>query len=407
MSTLLLGFQGCDKGVYNLFSKESKDSSSIAFKSPKHQTVSNNVISSKSNSSHFLGVVSYFKMDHNLGLIQIDPANQSGKTESQKMGLLFYAPKSLKHCANMHLSNQEVTLSYLDGSSEVLSILIEVPNEWIDGLSKEKEVESLFHKDACSKLEATCTNDFTIFSVLDYGIKAFNGMSSIVLLESRQDKTRFEDVNHAGFMVTKRTPASTSELVQLVRYLSTNTVHSTNEICSASVCGNRLQPAASPSDDAAYLYIKHGNRYRLISLNNSASSVKEGKAIYKRVIEQVDASSLKQMSQEGVVADGLKKPKQTRDIQVQTEDMPGEDYHSDHENSKFVDSSLYGSSGIGWDFDGCEDNNSNISEDVEWDSDKLEKDDDDGGGQEEEDKYNPEVVKHCSEKTPYYTLYFS
>lgn len=129
----------------------------------------------------------------------------------------------------------------------------------------------MFHKDSCSKLAATYSNDFTLLTALDYGIESFHDINRIVLLEG-QDKTRFD---HAGFMVKERMPASTSELVQLVRHLSIGTLQSTSAICSASVRGHRLQPVEAASDDVAYSYIKSGNRYLLISLSGGTSYGKE------------------------------------------------------------------------------------------------------------------------------------
>lgn len=435
MSTLLLGFQGCSESFCNLPSKDSKTLSSIASKSPNHQTVSDDVISSrKDGCSHFLGAVSYLKRDHNLGLIRLDAPSQAGVTGSKKIGLLFYAPSGLMDCSTMHLSNQGVTLSYLDSGIKELSAFIEVDGALFDKLSK--KAEPLFHKDDHSRLKVTCTTDFTTLNALDYGIQSLNDAENIssengiVLLQDSVDKERLENINYAGFMPTTCISACMSNLVKLVRHLSTNTVQSTNAICPASVCGNRLQPAASRSGDAAYGYIKHGNRYRLIPLSNSASSVKEGEdgeAMHRRVMEQVVASSPRQMSQEGVVVTaGLKKPKQIRDIEVQTEpSLSLEDYYVDNGDGEYVWDDNFGNSSY---LSNHHDNNDSTAdmesdtltigssifdehsdEDVSREDSGIWSDNqkayNDGDGQEEEAEYNPKAVKRCGEKDPIKKLY--
>lgn len=270
---LFLGFQGCNKTSWNLSLKYSKNKSCIAYvSSNQEKTFNEGITLLEDDGSHLLGMVSYCRRDHHLGLIQIDSANQCSKINFQKMGLIFYASKSLKDCVDVRLSNKEVTLSYLDGGSEVLSVFIEVQGKWMNGLSK--ETKPLFHEDSCSKLAATYSNDFTLLTALYYGIESFHDINRIVLLEG-QDKTIFEDINHAGFMVKSRMPTSTSELVQLVRHLSIGTLQSTSAICSDSVRGNRLQPVEAASDDVSYSYIKSGNRYLLISFSGGTSSGKE------------------------------------------------------------------------------------------------------------------------------------
>ncbi|WP_419241528.1 hypothetical protein [Cardinium endosymbiont of Nabis limbatus] len=285
--------------------------------------------------------VSYLKRDHQLGLIQIDPNHQCGEAESKKMAVIFYASRNLKDCSRVHLSNQGVTVTYWDGSTEQLDRFIEVDEAWCDRLAKDNTVERLFGKDGCSKLAAaTCAEDFSIFNASNYGIASvydaehLSSEGGIKLVQDKFNKAKFENIDHVGFMGTTSTPVFTSELVQLVRHLSTNMVQATDIITSALVCGNRLQPAASLSGDVAYCYIRYRNRYRLIPFNNSASSVKgdEGNGpIYSGVMEQVACPSPRQTLQEDVAGIGdLEKPEQTTEMGVQTDDS---DYYSGDDGS--------------------------------------------------------------------------
>lgn len=262
-------------------------------------------------------------------------------------------------------------------------------------------------------------------------------MNTSWLVERSQDKTRYEDINYAGFMVPERRPASTSELVQMVRHLSQNTMPSTNLFCAASVCGNALQPTAGALGDAAYFYIKNDNRYRLIPLSNSSSFVQgyqDSGAINRGVVPQLAGSTLKtRLTEERAgVTDGSKQLKKTCEVSIQTEDILGEEYHGDDENNQFHEDgweySCSGSSGISLDIDGYEDNNSNTSYDVEWDTSSIGsgildesfyegtsdegsysndlKRDNNGDGQGENGDYNIDLVNSCFQplNNDYYTI---
>ncbi|TSJ81236.1 MAG: hypothetical protein NMK33_01865 [Candidatus Cardinium sp.] len=278
------------------------------------------IFDSEDHASCSLGVVGYLKRDHQIALIEIDAPDQFGGTEYKKIGLLFYAARSLKDCVGMAISNKGVVLSYFDGSSEpLMSSCIEVDGQWLDGLFEEKQVKPLLDQDGRSRIRATCTTDFRLFKLSDYGVAPLDGTNSLALLEGSQDKKRFEALYHAGFMVTKRMPASTSALAQLIRHLSTNTLQHTDMVCSALVSDNSLQPK-NKSANIPYCYIGNGWRYRLMPLNNGlcAGYCYHHGAIDRRAAQKVDGLN-PPLPVAVVVEDGLEKTKETADVAIQSD----------------------------------------------------------------------------------------
>lgn len=318
MGMLLLGFDMCHKGLDHLHPKDSKYHLSSDIQSVSCPSL----FSFQEKSTHFLGTVSYVKKDRQLGCIQMDLPKQCGAVGSKKMGLLFYTSKDLVDCSAVHLSQQGVRLSYLDGSIESLYNFMEIDGTLLDALAK--EAEPLLDRNDHNRLHATCATDFTILTALEYGIQSFNDIdcisseNGIILLEEHLDKTKLENMHHAGFILT----ASTRNLIECISHLLTNSVQSTSMMGAALVCGNRLQPAASTSGDAAYGYIRNGNRYRLIPLRTCTSPVQGCQ--YSGTIRQVIESSPSKMPQAVVsVPDDLKNHPKTSNIAVQTDGPHG------------------------------------------------------------------------------------
>lgn len=342
MGMLLLGFDMCHKGFDHLHPKDNKYHLSSDIQLLNNQSVSClSLFSLQEKSTHFLGAVSYVKKDRQLGCIQMDLPKQCGAVGSKKMGLLFYASKDLVDCSAVHLSQQGVRLSYLDGSIEPLHNFMEIDGALLDALTK--EAEPLLDRNDHNRLHATCATDFTILTALEYGIQSFNDIdcisieNGIILLEEHLDKTKLENMHHAGFILT----ASTRNLIECISHLLTNSVQSTSMMGAALVCGNRLQPAASTSGDAAYGYIRNGNRYRLIPLRTCTSPVQGGQ--YGGAIRQVVESSPSKMPQAVVsVPDGLKNHPKTSSIAVQTDGLHGLKNHLKTSNIAVQTDGLHG-----------------------------------------------------------------
>lgn len=424
MGMLLLGFDMCHKGLDHLHPKNSKYHLSTDNQLLNNQLVScPSLFSVQEKSTHLLGVVSYVRKDRQLGYIQMDLPKQCGAVGSKTMGVLFYASKDLVDCSAVHLSQQGVTLSYLDGSIEPLHNFMEIDGVLLDALAK--EAEPLLDRSDHNRLRATCATDFTILTASEYGIQSFNdigGLSSekgIVLLEEHLDKTKLENMHHAGFMLT----ASMCHLIECIRHLLTNSVQSTSMMGAALVCGNRLQPAASISGDAAYGYIRNGNRYRLIPLRTCTSPVQE--CPYGGAIRQVVESSPSKMPQAVVsVPDGSKDHPKTANIAVQTDGLHGgEDKWPDAVWDHSVD--LYSrlscseyDCGDGNILSGQSDTSSIVSDifdGEDWHQDfSIEQSgcqvDSDDQNQDQDDVYDPEILdgklKHCVKNASDYICAF-
>ncbi|WP_243517866.1 MULTISPECIES: hypothetical protein [unclassified Candidatus Cardinium] len=305
------------------------------------------ILSSKNSAKPILGLVSCLRSDSHLGLVECNMPNQHVVPETRKVGLIFYASKPLVDCAAIDFSSQGVKLTYCDGSIAVLSSFIELDGKLFDAFLK--EVAPLSKKN--NRLAATYDSDFTIFTAQDYGIKELNSLgNSIVLLENNLDKTKLQDIEHAGFMFTESTRLCTSKLAELIKNLSSHTTQYTSAICAASVAGNSLQPSANPLGHAAYGYIKKGNRYRLMLLNNNTSStgsqykrsdvnnnIYSTDSLYKRsdvnrnIILQVDQlKPIKPTEAEIATPDDSKESNETADTRLQTESSLAVEDKNDH-----------------------------------------------------------------------------
>ncbi|WP_243575228.1 hypothetical protein, partial [Candidatus Cardinium sp. cByotN1] len=279
------------------------------------------IIASKNSAKPILGLVSCLHSDSHLGLVECNMPSQHIVPETEKIGLIFYAPKPLVDCSAIDFSSQEVKLTYCDGSIAVLSSFIEIDGKLFDAFLK--EVAPLNKKN--NRLAATYDGDFTILTAQDYGIKGLNSLgNSIVLLDNKLDKTKLQDMEHAGFMFTESTSLCTSKLAELIKNLSSHTTQWTSTICAASVAGNSLQPAANPLGHAAYGYIKKGNRYRLMLLNNSRSSIKSSwysnSYVHRSAVPQVTNLKPIQPTEAKIATpDKSKETNQTADMMLQTE----------------------------------------------------------------------------------------